>query len=273
MTASQAHPMGSRIQDMVHTQSILANIFGPRSFTVQEIQTLASEIYVLESVLQLLSMRMAEMRLMAHRVGGPAGSSSFAPHHYLQHTPGSDLVFGPVIVKDVSFVKIITDGIPTPAQSLFSSMPSVSIEIDFDYAPGSFSGVSIYSGVLSPIALIHMLRDLPIQVFTAMGSLLREVGATFYKGQADISSITPMELGSLIRLQDDQLKQRCELTSQAVLSDGTGIASGEEVARGMSLARSVSSLFLTEITPSISSWLFENSPLGMKTYTLASTQG
>lgn len=266
-TNSTQHPMGSRITDMVAPTSMMANQFGPRVFANDEIQDLMGEVFILEGLLQTVSVHVAEMRHMPRHVTGTADMQAMQVHSWFENAPGEDVVFGPLTLHDVRLRRTTIH----MNLNFYSEQLPVRMSVRTYDDLGDPTDTFVVDTTMSKVALVHMVRDLPKELLAAMGSMLTEIAASYYKGKADIDAITELEIAALVRLQDDQLANRVETASRVQLTDGQGVASGSEVAVGVLAARSNAPLILNALTPVIYSWLFENSPVGEKAYSLAAT--
>lgn len=273
MSKQKTHPMTSRIMDMTAANSMMASIFGPRNIQGKDLRALTTDLFLLEGMLTHMSIIGTELKYTQHattfrKEGEATVQVQNHVHTFLVNTPGKHLTVGPFQFSNVSVVSTI--GEKSSQGDLSKSFPLSIVKTDFENPENSHE---IIITNVNSLELTNAFSKLPLAIFNGLGSLLREVGATVYKGDVDLSQVTSIERASLMRLQDDRLKLACERSFNIVTSDGVGTCHGQNAIRGAQLANDWSMKFLDQISPVVYDWVFKGKAVGTKTYDLSDTAG
>lgn len=267
---AESYPMTSRVLDIAHPSSMMLSIFGPREFNTAALKAVSTELWLLDSTLSAMSQFAMEMRHGPYRQVGTAEALQVAMHGHVVTAVGKTLAFGRVSIPEVALRIVNVAGRVTDYDSLSQTMSiKMNCLVDTGDANGTLEPREMFRATVSPLVLSLALTKLPSSCYTAMGSMLREIGASLYKGKADLTQLSSTERAALMRLQDDRLKTLTEKAALTIISDGDGIAHGPVCVDAARLADDWAMKLLRMMTPTIYAWVFSGNAPGDKAYKVA----
>jgi hypothetical protein len=135
----------------------------------------------------------------------------------------------------------------------------------WDSATGTYvyeAVAGLSGGVVTPAEYAAQIVALPTGMYRAVGALLEELAAAYYKGTGPTDIVTANERAALVRLQDKVIKSEIESIGRVRLRDGGTYANMSVDVTDLSIG------VLRVVAPTISGWLFDGVPVGTPLLTL-----
>lgn len=265
-----SYPMTSRVLDIAHPSSMMLSIFGPREFNNAALKLVSTELWLLDTTLSAMAQFAAEMRHGPYRLVGPADAVQSAMHGHIMADGGQTITFGRVSIPGFGLRTAHVVGALNYKAELANPVNiAINCLVDVGNPDGSLVLRELLRASVSPLVLSIALTKLPAACYNAMGSMLREIGASLYKGKADLTQLSSVERAALMRLQDDRLKNLAEKAALVVVSDGDGIAHGAAVVEATKYAEDWAMKLLRMMAPTIYAWIFSGTAPGEKAYKVA----
>lgn len=265
-----SYPMTSRVLDIAHPSSMMLSIFGPREFNNAALKLVSTELWLLDTTLSTMSQFASELRYGPYRQVGTAEAIQSAMHGHVMVDGTQTIAFGRVSIPGFGLRANHVAGVLSYKAELANPVNiAMNCLVDVGNADGSLVSRELLRASVSPLVLSIALTKLPSACYNAMGSMLREIGASLYKGKADLTQLSSIERAALMRLQDDRLKNLAEKAALVVVSDGDGIAHGAAVVEAVKFAEDWAMKLLRMMTPTIYAWIFSGAAPGEKAYKVA----
>jgi hypothetical protein len=255
--AENKYPSMQRVVDMALETSVAVAVVGPRTFDADELADLMDDVRRAEGFLALLTSWVREHKTYLPALG--TFRNDYTAYNLLRKAVGTNITIGEMVITDLDIYSAVLNVAPTDV--------NVGVVASTDV---KFGGTTIASITASTYAIHSFLRSLPTEVYHAMGSMLEEVASTFYKGEGPTTAITSVEIAALIRLQDKIVKSDIEAAVSTPIGCKDGVLSGPEAHAGRALARQHAEAVLRQLCPTISSWLLDLEPAGVRAYTTGS---
>lgn len=267
---ADSYPMTSRVLDIAHPSSMMLSIFGPREFNNAALKLVSTELWLLDATLSSMSQFAMEMRYGPYRQVGTAEAVQVAMHGHVMADGAQTISFGRFSIPGFGLRSGHVAGALSYKGELTNSVNiTMNCLVDEGSPDGSLVPRELLRASVSPLVLSIALTKLPSACYNAMGSMLREIGASLYKGKADLTQLSSVERAALMRLQDDRLKNLTEKAALVVVSDGDGIAHGAVVVEAAKLAEDWAMKLLRMMAPTIYAWIFSGAAPGEKAYKVA----
>lgn len=267
---ADSYPMTSRVLDIAHPSSMMLSIFGPREFNNAALKLVSTELWLLDTTLSAMAQLATEMRYGPYRQVGTTEALQVAMHGHVMADSTQTIAFGRVSIPGFGLkVDHVAGALGYKSELTKTVNVTINCLVDVGNLDGSLALREMLRASVSPLVLSMALTKLPSACYNAMGSMLREIGASLYKGKADLTQLSSVERAALMRLQDDRLKNLTERAALVVVSDGDGIAHGATVVEAVKLAEDWAMKLLRMIAPTIYAWIFSGSAPGEKAYKVA----
>lgn len=251
--ATSTYPLMQRVTDIAVVDSPALAILGPRSFSAAELLALAREIRALEAMLSMLAMYIIE-----HKT-----SSDLPSDEHTDYITYNILATESTASIDIAGLALV--GCEMIQASTNTAVADSRVGTSGPYSL-SYDSVVLATFNVSSYVAHAFLKYVPAEVYHAVGSMLEELAAAYYKGNGPSAAITAAERVSFIRLQDKVTKTLIEQASQTAIGSNLGLLSGADAYAGRALARQNSELIVRNLAPNIGAWLYDEIPLGVRAY-------
>lgn len=264
MTTSKGIPMSSRVLDAVAVKSRWYQSLGPVTLDAIETNSFMHEILLIEGVIRRLATLAIECRTFEHHQITPTNVTTEVTKTAKTHThlvPGDrSITIGPLSFANCRLSQVIAvDGTTDLAQILTISCHYTVMDSD-----GEERSELLFERQLTVLSATHYLVYLAPSLYNCLGSLLKEIASTAFKGVVDDAATSAAAIAAIMRLQDDSLKQLCSKAESVNVSDNKGISTGITAYDARSKAQDDSLLILSRLCPTIYNWIFNGEPLGTK---------
>lgn len=247
-------PMASRLMDATGKQSHLYVTVAPRKLNAVETNSIMQELMILEGVVHRLATFALELRHGDHSIDITDGNKQRKFHNHVLIKPGGKLRIGPLEFVGVSRSTEVCTG---KIKADLATKGQVVLNYITTPTTGAPVSTTIKNITLDSLTLTHLFTQLPVQIWNALGSMVKEIAGVAYKGELTMSATSVAGWCAIMRVQDNVIKDICAKASMVAVSDGTGISTGIVAQDASDLAREMSLLLLGRLTPRIYNWIYK----------------